>query len=131
MLRNGVGTALGVLLLCAAGCGTSGRESGAEAAASDFLAAVDRGDGAAACAALAPDAAEGLASSEDLPCAEAFAKADVPGGAVESVEVWGDRAQVRTGADVLFLAELDGGWKVAAAECEARGDRPHECEVGA
>jgi hypothetical protein len=31
---------------------------------------------------------------------------------------------------VLFLVELDEGWKVVAAGCVPQGERPYLCEVG-
>ena len=57
--------------------------------------------------------------------------ADVPlrGGTVGSVEIWGGDAQVRLGADTLFLTRTDTGWKVTAAGCESRGEAPYDCEV--
>ncbi|MQM28754.1 hypothetical protein [Glycomyces albidus] len=119
------------MALCGAvaGCGTGQRESDAAAAADEFLTAIGEGDGAAACAVLAPEAQEDLAASEGQPCEEAVGAQQLSSEAVDDVDVWGDRAQVRAGADVLFLVELDDGWKVAAAGCSPQGDRPYECEV--
>ena len=53
----------------------------------------------------------------------------LPGGDVTSVEVWGDDAQVRIGGDVVFLTETDAGWRVTAAACTPREERPYDCEV--
>lgn len=132
MMRNTAAAACGLVLLCGAvaACGSGQRESAAEAAAEEFLAALDRGDAAAACAALVPEIAEDLASSEGLPCEEALGAQGLQGGAIDEVAVWGERAQVRTDADVLFLTELADGWKVAAAGCRSQGERPYRCEVG-
>ena len=53
----------------------------------------------------------------------------LPGGAVEAVEVWGGRAQVRLGGDTVFLTETPTGWQVTAAAREPRGEMPDDCEV--
>jgi hypothetical protein len=131
MVRKTTGVACGFVLLCGtlAGCGAGQREAAASETAEDFLAALDRGDTAAACASLSPEAAEALAASEGRSCEASLSLQDLPGGAVEAVDVWGDRAQVRTDMDVLFLAELDSGWKIVAAGCRPQGERPYQCEV--
>ncbi|RRS01575.1 hypothetical protein [Glycomyces terrestris] len=122
--------ALAVCCGALAACGSQ-RADDASAAAEAFLTALADGDAAAVCAALAPETAQALASSEDQTCEQAVAALDLPTGTVGETDVWGDRAQVRTGTDVLFLAELDEGWKVVAAGCEPQGERPYECEVSA
>ncbi|MFE2756458.1 hypothetical protein ACFXGA_31115 [Actinosynnema sp. NPDC059335] len=106
-------------VLVASGCGPGSGDLVGRAV-EDFTAAVSSGDADRACALLTDRAREGVDCSS----------LDVPGGAVESVEVWGDAAQVRTSRDVLFLRELSSGWRVSGAGCESRGDRPYECEVG-
>lgn len=105
--------------LLVGGCG-SGTEDLARRAADEFTAAVAEGDSQRACALLTERAREGVECSS----------LDVPGGSVESVEVWGDAAQVRTSDDVLFLRDLTSGWRVSGAGCTARAERPYECEVG-
>lgn len=132
MVRNTTIVVCGFALLCGvlAGCGTGQREVAASAAAEAFLDALDRRDAAAACTALAPEATKSLTAAEGRSCEESLASQDLPGGAVEEVAVWGDRAQVRTDADVVFLAELDSGWKIVAAGCRPQGERPYLCEVG-
>ncbi|MDN3243445.1 hypothetical protein [Glycomyces tritici] len=131
MLRKTLATACGLALLSgASACGIDQRESGASVAAAAFSDAVAGGDAAAACAALAPETAASVAASEGEPCEASLDVRALPSGAVDEVQVWGDRAQVRTGADVLFLVELEDGWKVVAAGCEPQGERPYRCEVG-
>ncbi|NUT52893.1 MAG: hypothetical protein HOV94_37245 [Saccharothrix sp.] len=105
--------------LVVAACGT-GSDDLARRTVEEFTSAVAGGDSDRACDLLTERA------REDVECPSL----DVPGGSVESVEVWGDAALVRTSRDVLFLRELSSGWKVAGAGCEQRGDRPYECEVG-
>ncbi|MEU4449609.1 hypothetical protein AB0K14_36650 [Actinosynnema sp. NPDC050801] len=106
-------------VLALGGCG-SGSGDLVTRTAEEFTAAVGSGAGDRACELLTERA------REDVECSSL----DLPGGSVESVEVWGDAAQVRTSEDVLFLRELSSGWRVAAAGCTARGDRPYACEVG-
>ncbi|HEY1093411.1 MAG TPA: hypothetical protein VGE61_01815 [Glycomyces sp.] len=131
MFRKTLATVCGVVMLGgAAACGTGQRETEASAAAEAFSAAIASGDAAAACAVLAPETAEALAASEGTPCEESLKPEELPSGAVGDVQVWGDRAQARTGGDVLFLVELDSGWKVVAAGCVPQGERPYLCEVG-
>ena len=106
-------------VLLVGGCGT-GSDDLVRRAAEEFTAALAAGDGDRACGLLTERA------REDVECSSL----DVPGGTVESVEVWGDAAQVRTSGGVLFLRELTSGWRVAGAGCESRGERPYTCEVG-
>lgn len=131
MLRNTLATMCGLLLLCgAAACGTSEREAAALAVAEEFTAAIEAGDAAAACAALAPETVEAMLASEGEPCEATLSSQTLPSGAVGEVQVWGDRAQARTEGDVLFLVDLEEGWKVAAAGCSDQGELPYLCEVG-
>ncbi|GAA2143664.1 hypothetical protein GALLR39Z86_00670 [Glycomyces algeriensis] len=131
MFRKTLATACGLALLSgAAACSADQRESAASAAASAFSDAIASGDAAAACAALAPETVEAVAASEGESCEASLGAQELPSGAVGEVQVWGDRAQVRTDEDVLFLVELEDGWKVVAAGCEPQGDRPYLCEVG-
>ncbi len=106
-------------VLVLSGCGSSSGDV-VTRTAEEFTAAVASGDTGRACDLLTERA------REDVECSSL----DVPGGTVESVEVWGDAAQVRTSDDVLFLRELASGWRVAGAGCESRGERPYTCEVG-
>ena len=41
----------------------------------------------------------------------------------------GELAQVRTGADTLFLTKLTVGWRVSGAGCTFQGDEPYDCDV--
>ena len=82
------------------------------------------------CALLAPATLQTLESDESAACADAIGRVPLPGGAVETVEVWGGQAQVRLGGDTLFLTETPSGWRVTAAACEPRGEQlPYDCEV--
>lgn len=80
------------------------------------------------CDLLAP--ATRAALEQDAPaCAEVIGDLPLTGGEVTAVEVWGSDGQVRIGDDVVFLTETAEGWRVTAAACEPRGDRPYDCEV--
>jgi len=120
-----------LLILALAGCAPAGdRARAAAATAVRFLRAVGDGDGAAACAMLAPGTAEELERSGERPCAEAILAAGLPGpGAAGETSVYGQWAQVRLTGDTVFLATFPGGWRVVAAGCTPRGDRPYDCTV--
>lgn len=134
-------TARGCAVLAAAlalgGCSLQRPDAeDAGTAARDFVAAVEGGDGAAACALLAPRAQEALAEQAGTPCAEAVLGSDVvdalPAADATFVEppvAYGRQSQVHLGGDVLFLV-LDGeGWVVRAAGCTPRPDQPYDCAI--
>jgi hypothetical protein len=87
------------------------------------------GDLGSRCDLLAPAAREALESDGSGPCADVLGDLPLPGGRVESVEVWGGNAQVRMSGDTLFLTQTPAGWRVTAAGCEPRGEAPYDCEV--
>ncbi|MFI5890001.1 hypothetical protein ACIA5D_07750 [Actinoplanes sp. NPDC051513] len=117
-----------VPLLLVAGCGAvGGREQAASATALRLLDAVAAGDGAGACAVLAPDTASEVSES-DCPSAILGENLPAPGTVVEA-DVYGQWAQVRLTGDTVFLAVFPGGWRVVAAGCAAQGDRPYDCAV--
>jgi hypothetical protein len=130
-------TVRGLLITPAAGGSPAGRAASpgesADAAASAraLFQTVDRHDGRTTCAALAPAAAESLAPG-DSACKDEIMKVGLTGGPISHVQVWGDRAQLRAGSDTVFLAQFGGdGWKVTAAGCEPRRDRPCDCDIEA
>jgi hypothetical protein len=112
-----------------AGCGgPGGREDAASAVAVRLLEAVDRDDGAAACAVLAPQTLADLEKSADQPCADAVLDEDLPApGRVTNTNVYGQWAQVRLDDDTIFLAVFRDGWRVVAAGCQPQGNRPYDC----
>ena len=97
-------------------------------AARQWLAAAQAGDAARLCGLLTPAAAESAATGDET-CEQAVGDLDLPGGTVGRIELWSDEAQVRAGADTLFLVRLSGGWRVNAAGCRPQGDRPYDCDV--
>lgn len=117
--------------LSLAACSASAEERPATATAQSFQAAVQRGDGAAACALLSSGAASKLESASGSSCNKAILGLGLDGGSVASVAVWGSTAQARTGGGVLFLDELASGWRVRAAGCKPVPDKPYDCDVEA
>ncbi len=116
-------------MLVMSGCASVGeREDAASAVALRMLTAVDGGDGAAACATLAPETLADLERSAEEPCPAAIVQENLPGpGRVEQSRVYGQWAQVRLTGDTVFLALFPGGWRVVAAGCTPRGERPYDC----
>ncbi|WP_327010615.1 hypothetical protein OHA72_27100 [Dactylosporangium sp. NBC_01737] len=93
-----------------------------------LLTAARDGDGAAACAVLAPDTVSALEQSANASCADAIVEEDLPEpGTVRHVRVYGQRAQVVLDDDTVFLAAFPGGWRVVAAGCQPQGERPYDC----
>jgi hypothetical protein len=118
--------ALPVLALALAGCASASEDEVAAVAGAFADAALDAAE---RCGLLAPATLAVLESQESASCESVLPDLPLPGGAVESVEVWGGNAQVRLAGDTLFLAETRSGWKVVAAGCQPRGEAPYDCEV--
>ncbi|MEQ7126535.1 hypothetical protein ABN034_18645 [Actinopolymorpha sp. B11F2] len=130
-----------VLLVGAVGCGAvHGREDAAIAATREFRLALARHDGAAACAVVAPETRRELEQLAHEACVRAVVAEEIPDGrgVVRRVDVYGDQAVVELAAsggkpgaqgDTIFLAEFPSGWKVAAAGCTQRGERPYDCII--
>jgi hypothetical protein len=117
--------------LILAGCADTGpRRNVVADTAVRLLTAVQDGDGAAACAVLAPDTVAGLEQSAEASCADAILDEDLPKpGAVQHVDVYGQWAEVVLDDDTVFLAAFPGGWRVVAAGCTPRGERPYDCAL--
>ena len=69
-----------LLVLALAGCGTADREDDAGAVAQRFHAALEDGDGQAACRALSEATASKLEKQEKKPCAAAILSLELPKG---------------------------------------------------
>ena len=100
-------------------------------AASGLVEAVDRRDGAGACALLAPPVRTELEDTSGSPCAEAVLEEDVgaPSDTTE-VEVFDTMARAVVGSETLFLSSFDGRWLVVAAACDPVAGKPYDCAVG-
>ena len=112
-----------------AGCGSATEESARETA-DQFVSALGSDDAEQACELLAPNTSSLLESMASQECAQALASLDLSHDPVTEVQAWGDSAQVRTASDVLFLRELQDGWRVVAAGCKPVGEgRPYDCDL--
>lgn len=120
-----------VLLVTVSGCaGSNPGTSEAATTALDFHHALDSGNYPRACGLLIPAAVEKLEAGAHGTCAEKLAQLDVPVAAsVRESASYGRNAQVVMDQDTLFLARSGNGWKITAAGCTARGERPYDCEV--
>jgi hypothetical protein len=118
--------------LALAGCGTADRERDAATVAERFHAALEAGDGQAACEELSDDTASKLEDQEKKPCEEAILSLELPkGGTVADVRVYvrSALATLATGG-VDFLDEASDGWKVSSAGCDATAPgQPYKCEL--
>jgi hypothetical protein len=128
--------ALLVVLMVAlplASCGTGERERDAAAVSEAFHAALERGDGQAACDALSEETTSKVEQQEKKPCDEAILGLELPKGgtaAVRRVEITSAYIGLAEGS-ADFLDEGPEGWKISAAGCEptSSSDQPYECEV--
>jgi hypothetical protein len=121
-----------LLALALAGCGTADREDDVGAVTERFHAALDRGDGQAACDELNEETAAKLEGQEEKPCEEAILSLDIPkGGTVADTRVYLTSAfatLAEGGSD--FLDEGPDGWRVSAAGCRSTApSQPYDCEL--
>jgi hypothetical protein len=121
-----------LLALALAGCGTADREHDAGAVVKRFHAALENGDGRAACALVSEQTAAGLESQEKKPCAAAILSLELPkGGTVAGTRVYVTSAfttLAEGGSD--FLDEGPDGWRVSAAGCKpTTPSQPYDCEL--
>ncbi len=120
-----------VLLASVSGCaGSNPGTSEAATTALDFHSALGSGDYPRACELLIPAAVEKLEAGAPGTCAEKLSQLDVPvADSVQDSASYGRNAQVVMDQDTLFLARSGDGWKITAAGCTSRGERPYDCEV--
>jgi hypothetical protein len=112
------------------GCGTTDRAHDAVAVAERFHAALERGNGEAACAELSETTASKLEQREEMPCEQAVLSLDLPSGETATeTDVYVTNASVTLAeGGTTFLDEGSQGWKVSAAGCIATApDLPYDC----
>jgi hypothetical protein len=136
MLLRSVPIALLVLALGAAGCGNSGDRNEAADVAQRFFAAIESGDGAAACRELSVDTRETFEQDEQKPCREAIVDANIEPDALVSTEVFAVNAKADlANGDSAFLSLTAEGWRLSAVGCKPAGgspsDVPMDCEIEA
>lgn len=120
------------VVLPLAACGApSGDVQDARAAATGFLEAYSSGDGTRACELIAPETRLQVEKQEQKPCAEAVLSADLPElGPVQRTQVFSGEGVVVTDEQTVFVSRFEPeGWRVTAAGCTPRGEKPHDCEV--
>jgi ketosteroid isomerase-like protein len=99
-----------------------------------FYEAVERGDGASACAELSPDAVSELESQGESPCRRAVLELKLAGARARRSEAYLTTARVEMDrGDHVYLDETAAGWRVAAAGCrpEPGDETPDDCELEA
>ncbi|TCC44866.1 hypothetical protein E0H73_45100 [Kribbella pittospori] len=117
------------MALAATACG-SNLPAPPSSTAERFYRAIEAGDGSAACNLLAPQTVQEVEQSERAPCRSVILGEDIPtAGEVTELQQYGTQAQVQLRGDTAFLAEFDDGWRIIAAACTARGDRPYDCKL--
>lgn len=116
--------------LTLAGCGGSGDEDAVRDALTEYVEALESGDGRTACARMTEPLQEILlnASPHASDCAEAVAQLESGGGdrgelSIDGIEVDGDaaRASVAVGGDAgtrHSLRRVDGDWRVDVSPTE-------------
>jgi hypothetical protein len=121
--------ASGIALLALA-CSVSACGGSQDGAVTEVAGSVHRGDGAAACATLAPTTRSELEQSSGKPCAAAILEevSDDRGDGGD-VQVFGSMAQVRWRDRAVFLTRMPDGWRVLAAGCVPRAVGPDDCAV--
>ena len=124
-----------VLAAMAGGCGRDGDRDAIRAVTERFYAALDAGDGAAACAGLSTDTRSALESEEQSPCAEAVGSLEVEGGDLTRIQVYVTNAKADLASgESAFLSHTEDGWRLSAVGCQPVGkpaDRPYDCELEA
>jgi hypothetical protein len=131
---TGVRSTVVLLSLIAVAVGAAGCRNAdtgqVESVAARFQAALERGDGAAACRLLIGDTTAKLTKDQGQPCARAITGQHLTTAAVRRARVYETHAAAGlVDGQVVFLDHTDRGWRVSAAGCKPRGDQPYECEV--
>ena len=125
-----------LIAVAAAGVGCGGTDERAQVreVAQQFTTALERGDGAAACALLDGPTRAALTEQEQSPCADAIGGLGLRRAPVEAVRVYVTSAQVRLASgEVAFLGRAREGWRLSAVGCRFEDgkprSRPATCEL--
>ena len=121
-----------LLALPLAACGTAERERDAATVVERFHAALESGDGQAACQDLGEETVSRLEQQEQKPCEQAIVGLKLPKGGTagfKAVDVGSAYVSLAHGS-VDFLNEGPEGWKISAAGCRPTApDQPYDCEL--
>jgi hypothetical protein len=113
--------------------GCSALNPGTDAAAQTvqrFHGELAAGNAGQACALLAPNTVEGVEQGDTGSCADKLAQVTLPhSGVVTDSRAYGRSAQVLVRDDTVFLTRSGNEWKITAAGCIPRGERPYDCDV--
>jgi hypothetical protein len=110
-------------------CGSAQQEPVRDAA-QQFYAALAAGDGATACAALAPPSRTDVERVTQASCEQGVLGLSVPQVAEpRAVRVYGAMAQVRYERETAFLTRFDDRWLVLAAGCSPQPSGSYDCQV--
>lgn len=83
-----------------------------------------------ACDLLTPAVMEALEGADAGSCPQKLAALKLDGAShVLDSRAFGRNAQVQLDGDTVFLTMSGGAWKVMAAGCTSRGERPYDCDL--
>jgi hypothetical protein len=127
----GPGAVALAVLVTAGACATpSERRDDVTLQVTRFERALEAGRHERLCAALAPSTREELEQSAERRCARAIGEQELPAaGTVRRVDVYGEQARVVLDHDTVFLGHFPTGWRITAAGCTPRPQRPYQCEI--
>jgi hypothetical protein len=134
--RRSFSTGLVLLVSMLAGCGQSDDRVEARGVAERFFAAVESGDGGAACDQLSLDTRSKLEGDEQSPCAEAIGELQIEPGPLAAIELFltNAKADLENG-ESAFLSLTPDGWRLSAVGCKPRegapSEEPMDCELEA
>ena len=123
--------ALASVVLVIAGCSGSNPEADAAAqVAVEFHRTVSSGTPSAGCDFLAPGVVEKLENGSAGTCGAKLSALNLtPATRATEAKAFGSSAQVFLDGDIVFLTKTGGHWKITAAGCTSRGERPYDCDV--
>lgn len=102
----------------------------AAVAAADFERALRNGRSAEACRALAPATRRELEQAAKTGCGQGLMAQELTAATgVRTVDVYGMQARAVFDSDTVFLSRFSSGWKVTAAGCTPRPERPYDCAI--
>jgi hypothetical protein len=135
-LRRSTVLCLVVLGLGATGCGRSDDRAEARSVAERFFAAVESGDGEAACEQLSADTRDALEGDEQKPCREAIGGLRIEPARLAAIELFLTNAKADlANGESAFLSLTAEGWRLSAAGCRPGDGPPREapmdCELEA
>ena len=135
-MRLGALQALALLAGAVGGCGRADDRDTVRAVTERFFAALEAGDGQAACAQLSTDTRAQLERQEQGECREAIAGLRLEAGSPTRVQVFVTNAKADlSSGETAFLDQGAQGWRLAAIGCTPRAgkpaDHPYDCELEA